>query len=99
YVPMDSEYPIDRLLYMLEDSNSAVLVTEMEMYAKKQEEGDFHHHNVLFLEDIKLDEPAEKITSLPLPGNLAYMIYTSGSTGKPKGVMISHRGLAAMCIG
>jgi len=99
YVPMDSEYPIDRLLYMLEDSSSAVLVTEREMYAKKQEEGDFHHHNILFLEDVKLDGPAEKITSLPQPGNLAYMIYTSGSTGKPKGVMISHMGLAAMCIG
>ncbi|NLH23683.1 MAG: AMP-binding protein, partial [Bacteroidales bacterium] len=99
YVPMDSEYPIDRLLYMLEDSNSAVLVTERELYAKKREEGDFHHHNVLFLEDIRLEAPASKITSLPGPGDLAYMIYTSGSTGKPKGVMISHRGLAAWCIG
>jgi len=99
YVPMDSDYPIDRLLYMLEDSRSSVLITERAMYVKKQEEGDFHHHNVLFLEDLKLHEPAEKITSLPQPGNLAYMIYTSGSTGKPKGVMISHKALAAMCIG
>ena len=96
YVPMDSEYPIDRLLYMLENSRSAVLVTEKELYAKKREEGDFQHHNVLFLEDIKLDAPVEKVTDLPGPDNLAYMIYTSGSTGKPKGVMISHRGLVAM---
>ena len=96
YVPMDSEYPIDRLLYMLENSRSAVLVTEKELYAKKQEEGDFQHHNVLFLDDIKLDANVEKVTDLPGPDNLAYMIYTSGSTGKPKGVMISHRGLVAM---
>ncbi len=96
YVPMDSEYPIDRLLYMMENSRSAVLVTEKELYAKKQEEGDFQHRNVLFLEDINLDAPIEKVTDLPGPDNLAYMIYTSGSTGKPKGVMISHRGLVAM---
>ncbi|MFA5769607.1 MAG: amino acid adenylation domain-containing protein, partial [Bacteroidales bacterium] len=96
YLPMDSEYPIDRLLYMMENSRSAVLVTEKELYAKKQEEGDFQHRNVLFLEGINLDAPVEKVTDLPGPDNLAYMIYTSGSTGKPKGVMISHRGLVAM---
>ncbi|MFA4997436.1 MAG: amino acid adenylation domain-containing protein, partial [Bacteroidales bacterium] len=98
YVPMDSDYPIDRLLYMLEDSRSAVLVTEKELCRNKQKEGPFEHHNVLFIDDTDLDTKAEKVTDLPAPGNLAYMIYTSGSTGKPKGVMISHRGLAAMCV-
>ncbi|MDD3811824.1 MAG: amino acid adenylation domain-containing protein [Bacteroidales bacterium] len=98
YVPMDSDYPIDRLLYMLENSRSAVLVTERELYQKKQEEGAFAHENPLFLDDLDLNAPGDKITDLPGPDHLAYMIYTSGSTGKPKGVMISHRGLVAMCI-
>ncbi|MFA5302467.1 MAG: condensation domain-containing protein, partial [Bacteroidales bacterium] len=97
YVPMDSEYPIDRLLYMLENSRSAVLVTERALYEKKQEEGKFSHHNILFTDDLDLSATVEKVTALPGPDNLAYMIYTSGSTGKPKGVMISHRGLVAMC--
>jgi hypothetical protein len=45
----------------MENSRSAVLVTEKELYAKK-EEGDFQHRNVLFLEDINLDAPVEKVT-------------------------------------
>ena len=93
YVPMDNEYPIDRLLYMLEDSRAKVLITTRELYEAKQQEGDFNAKQVIFMDE--RIEPSEKTVNLTHPDGLAYMIYTSGSTGKPKGVMLPHRALRA----
>lgn len=93
YIPMDNEYPIDRLLYMLEDSRAKVLITTRELYEAKQQEGDFKANQVIFMDE--RIEPSEKTINLTHPDRLAYMIYTSGSTGKPKGVMLPHRALRA----
>ena len=93
YVPMDNEYPIDRLLYMLDDSRAKVLITTRELYEAKQQEGDFKAKQVIFMDE--RIEPSEKTVNLTHPDGLAYMIYTSGSTGKPKGVMLPHRALRA----
>lgn len=93
YIPMDNEYPIDRLLYMLEDSRAKVLITTRELYEAKQQEGDFKANQVIFMDE--RIEPSDKTINLTHPDRLAYMIYTSGSTGKPKGVMLPHRALRA----
>lgn len=93
YIPMDNEYPIDRLLYMLEDSRAKVLITTRELYEAKQQEGDFKANQVIFMDECI--ESSEKTVNLTHPDGLAYMIYTSGSTGKPKGVMLPHRALRA----
>ena len=93
YIPMDNEYPIDRLLYMLEDSRAKVLITTRELYEAKQQEGDFKANQVIFMDE--RIESSEKTVNLTHPDGLAYMIYTSGSTGKPKGVMLPHRALRA----
>ena len=95
YVPLDYDYPNDRILYMLEDSESAVLITSHEMLEEKIAEGEsFTAKNILFIEDFINDKSshAEEADSIcyATPEGTAYMIYTSGSTGKPKGVMISH---------
>jgi amino acid adenylation domain-containing protein/non-ribosomal peptide synthase protein (TIGR01720 family) len=101
YVPMDNEYPIDRLLYMLEDSEAPVLITTHEVFEEKKKEGEFNVKHALFIEDF-LKEVSDKTAdytdalNLASPDGLAYMIYTSGSTGKPKGVMLPHRGLRAL---
>ncbi len=92
YVPLDYDYPIDRLLYMLEDSESAVLVTSHSIFDEKNAGGDFKDYKgtVIFLDDFltRCDDTKADATNLATPDTLAYMIYTSGSTGKPKGVMI-----------
>ena len=93
YIPMDHEYPIDRLLYMLEDSRAKVLITTHELYEAKQQNGDFKSERVIFMDENM--EPSEETVNLTHPDGLAYMIYTSGSTGKPKGVMLPHRALRA----
>ena len=98
YVPLDYDYPNDRLLYMLEDSESQVLVTTHAVYDEKNADGDFGNFKgeVIFLDDFlsQCDSSVPCDTNLAKPDSLAYMIYTSGSTGKPKGVMITQEGKA-----
>ena len=102
YTPLDFEYPNERLSYMLENSESKVLITTHDVLEAKQAEGDFSTAaaRTFFIDDfmkseearVKNGEPAAAI-DLSNPDGLAYMIYTSGSTGKPKGAMLHHAGL------
>ncbi|WP_010249962.1 non-ribosomal peptide synthetase [Acetivibrio cellulolyticus] len=89
YLPISSEYPDDRILYMLEDSNAVVLLTNRAFDSKS---GD--GIKKIFVEDAGIyEESAGKQQVLSKPNDLAYVIYTSGSTGKPKGAMIEHYSL------
>ena len=92
YVPMDADYPADRLAYMLENSEAPVLVTVRSLFADKKI--DFKG-KVFFFEDLHLS-PTPTPVNLSKPDSPAYMIYTSGSTGRPKGVVIPHRALRHM---
>ncbi|MBZ5523304.1 MAG: amino acid adenylation domain-containing protein [Acidobacteriia bacterium] len=90
YVPLDPAYPKDRLQFMVEDSQAAVLLTERrfaELLSNSQTQ-------VICLEE-KQSEIAEASSAMVdsgvTPRNLAYVIYTSGSTGRPKGVAIVHQ--------
>ena len=98
YVPMDSEYPDDRLAYMLENSEAPVLVTTRALFAGKQI--DFKGEVVFVEEKVKAEgagvQGNDSRFNLSTPDTPAYMIYTSGSTGKPKGVVIPHRALRHM---
>ncbi len=100
YVPMDADYPADRLAYMLENSDSPVLVTTRALFADK---GLDIKGKVVFFEEEKVELPLSTSTSasslhlnLAKPDMPAYMIYTSGSTGRPTGVVIPHRALRHM---
>jgi len=85
YMPIDPEYPEDRIEYMLENSKANVILTHS-MVNKI-----VPNVNMINVSSEELDkEKYEKIERLHTPQNLAYVIYTSGSTGKPKGVMIEH---------
>ena len=89
YLPIDQNYPDERIMYMLEDSGARILLTQY-AYKDKLEFGG----EIIDLEDAKLykGETASPV-NVNCPGDCAYMIYTSGSTGKPKGVMVEHKGL------
>ena len=93
YIPLDPDYPAERLKYMLTDSQVTVILTGRDVMAKLP-------HNTTAT--ICLDEAWSRIEQEAADNpeqtahleNLAYVIYTSGSTGDPKGVMVDHRGLA-----
>jgi len=89
YVPIDPEYPKERLTHMLEDSRVPVLVTQETLLDRLPE----HGSRVVAVDRdaaaiaAESDEP---FASGATAESLAYVIYTSGSTGKPKGVQIPH---------
>ncbi len=92
YVPLDPAYPVERLLFMLEDAQAPVLVTEQRLV----EELPGRSTRVVCL-DRDWKSIAQQKTNNPVSGvtaaNPAYVIYTSGSTGRPKGIALSHRAL------
>jgi tyrocidine synthetase-3 len=104
YLPIDSQYPPERIRYILNDSNLGVLVTtpKLQVKVKAEVEENFGQPPRLPLEFIDVEttlapafEPSPStLTSTSTcrvsPANLAYVIYTSGSTGRPRGVMIEH---------
>ncbi|MDZ5722855.1 non-ribosomal peptide synthetase DhbF [Bacillus sp. SXabc123] len=103
YLPLDPDYPADRIAFMLEDAQPAFIMTNT-----KAAEHIPPAENVpkIVLDDPKLSEklntyPAENPNNAdriqPLsPLNTAYVIYTSGSTGVPKGVMIPHQNVTRL---
>lgn len=93
YVPLDPDYPADRVEYILGDVKAEVLVT---VSALAEKAGQFAGKRIV------LDRDAAAISQQPTaplsrrdtgtsPEDLAYVIYTSGTTGRPKGVQIEHR--------
>jgi amino acid adenylation domain-containing protein len=92
YVPMDPTYPRERLTFILEDADIAVLLTETTV-AKVLPSGDWRQ--VMLDGDLTViaNYPAVAPPCRTAPEDLAYVIYTSGSTGTPKGVEITHANL------
>ena len=88
YLPLDPEYPHDRIAFMIEDSATPLIVSSPELAAsiKLPSSKTFL---ISSAEDARGTEPG----SFPqvTPDHPAYVIYTSGSTGRPKGVVVKHR--------
>jgi len=92
YIPLDPEYPQERLAYVLEDAQISVLVT----LATLQAHLPAHTAEIIYLDsdwERIAQEPIHTLCTSVVAANGAYTIYTSGSTGKPKGVQITHQTL------
>src|ERR1019366_658928 len=100
YLPLDPQYPAERLRFMLRDSGAKLVLTTSEIAQRLTPDGneskDTDATPLLLLDDPAVGPdlasrpdaaPTDKDRTTPLnPSNLAYVIYTSGSTGQPKGV-------------
>ncbi len=104
YLPLDPDYPADRLAYMLEDASPALMITSIHVTISS-----IPVTSTVFpvvLEDPQTNKelksypdrnPVDADRLMPLlPLHPAYIIYTSGSTGKPKGVVIPHQNVARL---
>jgi amino acid adenylation domain-containing protein/non-ribosomal peptide synthase protein (TIGR01720 family) len=92
YLPLDGEYPLERLSFMLEDAGVTVLLTQERSLSVFPE----HSAKVVCMDRdwaVIGEQSVENPECLTTAENLCYVIYTSGSTGRPKGVEIEHRGL------
>jgi non-ribosomal peptide synthetase-like protein len=95
YVPLDPDYPLDRVAYVVRDSGARVLMTAQ---ALAPEPGAVPCRVVLFANEAaemagQSARPLSRAETGTTPDDCAYIIYTSGSTGRPKGVMIPHRAI------
>ncbi|MBQ2670238.1 MAG: AMP-binding protein, partial [Clostridia bacterium] len=96
FLPIDPEYPEERIRYILENSNSKLLVTTASVIEKRKDLLD-----ALSNEGVTVVNAQEAVSNgdknnlnIDVPYEaLAYVIYTSGSTGKPKGVMLTNKNL------
>jgi len=97
YLPIDPRYPIDRISYMLSDSEAPLLLTVTDASVPQGYCGD-----VLEINENSSGYPdAIHNNNLPTvnhPEDLLYVIYTSGSTGNPKGTMLEHRNVVRLLI-
>ncbi|EKT4465671.1 amino acid adenylation domain-containing protein [Pseudomonas putida] len=94
YVPLDPDYPRERLAYMVQDSGLELLLTTEGV---RERTGALPAPRSLLLDETDSAPPAQDPGAPPLQldaEHLAYVIYTSGSTGRPKGVAVRHGGLA-----
>jgi amino acid adenylation domain-containing protein len=93
YLPLDPEYPAERLRWMLEDSGVSLVLTLSHLRGALPDIG----ARILALDEewdeLARQSPDDPGLHLPL-GHLAYVIYTSGSTGRPKGAMNTHQGIS-----
>ena len=93
YVPLDPNYPRQRIQQILEDANAPIVLTQKSL-AKRS--GGFPGKRICLDSDWDAisQEPEENPVTAVEPRNLAYVLFTSGSTGRPKGVAIEHRSAA-----
>jgi amino acid adenylation domain-containing protein/thioester reductase-like protein len=107
YLPLDADYPDERLTYMLHDSNATIVLTQKALEGKVASmlrDG----AATLIAIDRQWPEIAQRAADARAngvslqnevePHHLAYVIYTSGSTGKPKGVMVEHRAVNRLVL-
>lgn len=93
YLPLDPEYPAERLRYMVEDSRPALLLAQERLQDRL---AGIAAARVLCLDRDRAavgERPVANPRPIGSADDLAYTIYTSGSTGRPKGVMVTHRSL------
>ncbi|MHC5747095.1 MAG: amino acid adenylation domain-containing protein [Nostoc sp.] len=95
YIPLDPSYPQERLAFILENTQTSVLLTQTSLV-----EAMLQHKAQVVCLDADWHNIAQQSQINPISGctsdNLAYIIYTSGSTGQPKGVLVNHANVARL---
>lgn len=98
YLPLDFNYPEDRITYMLENSDVKIVLTDSDTYEKVPK------MDGLEIVSIDLSDPLftkhkRNLRNVNKALDCCYIIYTSGSTGKPKGVKLMHRNIHNFILG
>ncbi|WP_407895194.1 non-ribosomal peptide synthetase, partial [Scytonema sp. NUACC26] len=96
YIPLDPSYPVERLNFMLSDSQVSLVISHSSLVNRfRQMTNDKGQMTIIYLDsdwEIIKQESQQNPINISKADNLAYIIYTSGSTGRPKGVLGTHRG-------
>ena len=98
YIPIDVDFPKERILYMINDSNAKMVIVStktIETFSELKEQVNVFNVSSDINNQINVIDELTDLDS----SELAYIIYTSGSTGKPKGVMINHQNIVNFILG
>ncbi len=97
YLPLDSEYPDERLAFMINDAGIQILITQSDLQTKFDSIAN-DELSIVNIETALNSQPSIVNLQSPIfnPENLAYVIYTSGSTGTPKGAGVPHQAVARL---
>jgi len=96
YLPLDPDYPKERLDFMLQDAQAKVLLSQQQFFFSVNHsrvvclDTDWHRIAIESTHNLQCHVTAE---------NLAYVVYTSGSSGIPKGTEVPHRGVSRLLFG
>ncbi|NEE33455.1 AMP-binding protein, partial [Streptomyces sp. SID7982] len=98
YLPVDPDYPADRIRFMLDEAAPAVLLATTGIATELPTRPGT---DMVAIDDPDVAQawrqgPATDPDAAPTPRHPAYLIFTSGSTGRPKGVVVTHAGIAAL---
>jgi non-ribosomal peptide synthetase component F len=102
YLPIDPQYPGERLRFILEDAQAQMIITHSQLvsrlnpYISQMGRGAY---SLICVDECLVQQdyyPYENLKIKVTQNDLAYVIYTSGSTGKPKGTLIEHAGLVTL---
>ena len=95
YVPLDDKLPDERVKFMLEDTDSPVVIVSDETYTRVKS---LNNNAVILNISSLFGESVGTLSSLPIIYNdLACILYTSGTTGRPKGVKITRKSIINVC--
>jgi len=106
YLPLDTDYPAERLAFMLEDAWPRFVLTSTEVAWRVPNirpllivDGGVVEGRELEREDPSIESKIQEQEKHSSPQQIAYVMYTSGSSGMPKGVAVSHEGIARLVCG
>ena len=96
YIPLDVEFPQERIVQMLEDAQPQIILSHSDLAGRLADV------TLVALDGLTVELQAQSESNPPVensPDALAYIMYTSGSTGRPKGVEVVHRGIIRLLFG
>ncbi|MBE6051590.1 MAG: amino acid adenylation domain-containing protein [Clostridium sp.] len=94
YIPIDIEYPSQRIEYIIKNSKTNIILTEKALMEEMS-----YNCRYIVIDDDEIDKLSGENKNINYDNKIAYIIYTSGSTGNPKGVMIKHNSIINYIIG
>lgn len=89
YQPLDPSYPQERLNFMVQDSQAALLIADRSLRPLLNE----YSGEILYTDEIENLPPCDRVLPVPAPSDALVIIYTSGTTGTPKGCVLEHRNI------
>lgn len=94
YLPIDPDYPSERIEFVLEDSQAEILLTQEELIPKVTNKVKC----LDIMDDSLFSTNTENLSPAATSNNIAYLIYTSGTTGRPKGAIIEHKAVHNLIV-